>query len=99
MILFSLLLSFPVAISFSAARFSGFSYMEVHRFSFSSTMLNYDEVSLSFNTSSSNGLLLWVGGAANAGTDFMALEVNRGRVELRCVPHITHAWFDLLCVQ
>ena len=61
--------------------------MEVHRFSFSSTVLNRDEVSLSFNTSSSSSLLLWVGGATTAGSDFMALGVNRGRVELRYLTH------------
>ena len=62
--------------------------MEVHRFSFSSPVLNREEFSLSFNTNSSSGLLLWVGGDTSAGSDFMALGVNRGRVELRCVPHM-----------
>ena len=57
--------------------------MEVHRFSFSSVVLNRDEFSLSFNTNRSSGLLLWVGGVTTAGSDFMALGVNRGRVELR----------------
>ena len=72
--------------------------MEVHRFSFSSTMLNYDEVSMSFNTSSSDGLLLWVGGATTTGSDFMALGVSRGRVELRYVPNTMYMQGLINCI-